>query len=327
MTKIAVLDDWQDVARASADWTLLQARAEIVFFHRSFGSEDEAAAALADFDIVLTMRERTAFPASLIQRLPDLRMLGMTGSRAAAIDTEALTAQGVLVCTTGGEKSGVATAELALGLMLAVVRRIAAGDAAVRAGRFQEGVGMGPVLEGKTLGLIGLGRIGGRMARYGQALGMRVLAWSQNLSPERARDAGAEHAGKEALLEGSDVVSLHVVLSDRTRGVIAAPDLARMREGAVLVNTSRGPLIDEAALLEQLRAGRLFAGLDVYDQEPLPAEHPLRSAPNCVLSPHLGYCVQEVFAQFYRESVENALAFLDGKPVRVANPEALTRTA
>jgi phosphoglycerate dehydrogenase-like enzyme len=327
MTRIAVLDDWQDVARACADWSALQARAEVVFFHRALGSEDEAAAALAEFDIVLTLRERTAFPASLVQRLPKLRMLGMTGSRAPSIDVGALTAQGVLVCTTGGEKSGIATAELALGLMLAAVRRIAAGDASVRAGRFQEGVGMGPVLEGKTLGVIGLGRIGARMGRYGQALGMAVLAWSQNLTAERAEAAGARLASKEELLERADVVSLHLVLSDRTRGVLAAPDLARMKQGAVLVNTSRGPLVDEAALLDALRAGRIFAGLDVYEREPLPPEHKLRSAPNCVLTPHLGYCAEEVFAQFYRESVENALAFLDGRPVRVANPEALDRTA
>ena len=178
MTRIAVLDDWQDAARASADWSALQARAEIVFFHRALGSVDEVATALADFDIVLSMRERTPFPAALAQRLPKLRMLGMTGSRAASIDIGALTTQGVVVCTTGGEKSGIATAELALGLMLATVRRIAAGDASIRAGRFQEGVGMGPLLEGKTLGLIGVGRIGSRMARYGEALGMQVLGWS-----------------------------------------------------------------------------------------------------------------------------------------------------
>jgi phosphoglycerate dehydrogenase-like enzyme len=298
-----------------------------VFFHRALGGVDEAAAALADFDMILTLRERTAFPAALVQRLPRLRMLGMTGSRAPSIDVATLTAQGVVVCTTGGEKSGVATAELALGLMLAAVRRIAAGDASVRAGRFQEGVGMGPVLEGKALGVIGLGRIGGRVARYGQALGMEVLAWSQNLTAERAEAAGARLASKAELIERADVVSLHLVLSERTRGIISAGDLARMKQGAVLVNTSRGPLVDEAALLEALRAGRIFAGLDVYDQEPLPPEHPWRTAPNCVLTPHLGYCAEEVFAQFYRESAENALAFLDGRPVRVANPDALDRPA
>ncbi|MBV8397522.1 MAG: D-2-hydroxyacid dehydrogenase family protein [Acetobacteraceae bacterium] len=325
MTRIAVLDDWQDVARGCADWSQVEARAEVVFFHGALGSVDEAAAALADFDLVLTMRERTAFPAALVQRLPKLRMLGMTGARAASIDVAALTAQGVVVCNTGGEKSGAATAELALGLILAAVRRIAAGDASIRAGRFQEGVGMGPVLEGKTLGVIGLGRIGGRMARYGQALGMHVLAWSQNLTAERAEAAGARLVSKAELLERADAVSLHLVLSDRTRGVLSAPDLARMKQGAVLVNTSRGPLVDEAALIDALRAGRIFAGLDVYDREPLPPEHPLRSAPNCVLTPHLGYCVNEVFAQFYGETVENTLAFLDGKPVRVVNPEALDR--
>ena len=325
MTRIAVLDDWQDVARGCADWSPVEARAEVVFFHRALGSMDEAAVALDDFDIVLTMRERTAFPAALVQRLPKLRMLGMTGARAASIDVAALTAQGVVVCTTGGEKSGAATAELALGLMLAAARRVAAGDASIRAGRFQEGVGMGPVLDGKTLGVIGLGRIGGRVARYGHALGMEVLAWSQNLTAERAQAAGAQLVSKSELLQRADAVSLHLVLSDRTRGVLSAPDRARMKQGAVLVNTSRGPLVDEAALIDALRAGRMFAGLDVYDREPLPAEHPLRSAPNCVLTPHFGYCANEVFAQFYAETVENTLAFLDGKPVRVANPEALER--
>ena len=223
MTRIAVLDDWQDVARGCADWSQVEARAEVVFFHRVLGSVDETAAALADFDIVLTMRERTAFPASLVQRLPKLRMLGMTGSRAASIDVAALTAQGVVVCTTGGEKSGAATAELALGLMLAAARRIAAGDASIRAGRFQEGVGMGPVLEGKTLGVIGLGRIGGRMARYGLALGMDVLAWSENLTADRAEAARARLVSKTELLERADIISLHLVLSDRTRGVLSGP--------------------------------------------------------------------------------------------------------
>ncbi len=210
--------------------------------------------------------------------------------------------------------------------MLAAVRRIAAGDASIRAGRFQEGVGMGPLLEGKTLGLIGVGRIGSRMARYGEALGMQVLGWSQNLTAEKADAAGARLTTKQELLGRADVVSLHLVLSDRTRGIIGAAELARMKQGAVLVNTARGPLVDEAALLDALGEGRIFAGLDVYDREPLPAEHPLRTAPNCVLSPHLGYCAKEVFAQFYGETVENALAFLDGRPVRVANPEVLNRT-
>ena len=322
MARIAVLDDWQDKARSLADWSALQARAEVVFFQRALADADALVAQLADFDILLTMRERSAIPASVVERLPELKMLGITGARAASIDSKALQARGVVVCTTGyadpGKPSGsAATAELALGLMIAAVRRIPAGDAEIRAGRFQEQVPQGFILAGRTLGLIGLGRIGGMMARYGHALGMQVLAWSQNLTAERAREAGATLVGKDELLERADVVSLHVVLSGRTRGIIGAAELGRMKPGAVLVNTSRGPLVDEAALVEALNAGRLIAGIDVYDREPLPEKHPLRTAPNCVLTPHVGYVVAEVMADFYRESIENALAFLDGKPIRV----------
>ncbi len=322
MTRIAVLDDWQGQARKLADWSALQARAEMVFFQRAFADADEMAAELADFDLLLTMRERSTIPASLVERLPKLKMLGITGTRAASIDHKALQARGVVVCTTSyadpGKPSGsAATAELALGLMIAAIRRIPTGDAEMRAGRFQENVPQGFILAGRTLGLIGLGRIGGMMARYGAALGMQVVAWSQNLTEERAREAGATLVGKDELLDRADVVSLHVVLSKRTRGIVGAAELARMKPGAVLVNTSRGPLVDEAALVEALHGGRLIAGIDVYDREPLPPDHPLRTAPNCVLTPHVGYVVAEVMADFYKESVENALAFLDGKPVRV----------
>jgi len=180
-------------------------------------------------------------------------------------------------------------------------------------------------LEGRTLGVIGLGKIGSRMARYGHALGMQVLAWSQNLTPDKAEAAGARLVDKPTLLAESDAITLHVVLSDRTRGILGAEDLARMKPGAILVNSSRGPLVDEAALLERLLSGKLIAALDVYAQEPLPAGHPLRSAPNTVLTPHLGYCTREVYGQFYSESIDNVLAFLDGKPIRVLNPEALRR--
>ncbi len=322
MTRIAVLDDWQDKARSLADWSALQARAEVVFFQRALADADELVAQLADFDILLTMRERSAIPASVVERLPKLKMLGITGARAASIDSKALKARGVVVCTTGyadpGKPSGsAATAELALGLMIAAVRRIPTGDAEIRARRFQEQVPQGFILAGRTLGLIGLGRIGGMMARYGNALGMQVQAWSQNLTAERASEVGATLVDKDELLARADVVSLHVVLSGRTRGILGAAELGRMKPGAVLVNTSRGPLVDEAALVEALNAGRLIAGIDVYDREPLPEEHPLRTAPNCVLTPHVGYVVAEVMADFYRESIENALAFLDGKPIRV----------
>jgi phosphoglycerate dehydrogenase-like enzyme len=209
-----------------------------------------------------------------------------------------------------------------LALLLAAARHLCSADASIRAGGFQSGVAAGAVLEGRTLGVIGLGKIGTKMARYGQALGMQVLAWSQNLTADKAQAAGARLVDKATLLSESDAVTLHVVLSERTRGMLSAQDLARMKPGAILVNTSRGPLVDEDALLERLRAGALVAALDVYGQEPLPAEHPLRTLPNTVLSPHLGYCTGEVYAQFYRESIDNVLNYIDGKPTRMLNPDA-----
>ncbi|MCC7046830.1 MAG: D-2-hydroxyacid dehydrogenase family protein [Alphaproteobacteria bacterium] len=322
MTKVAVLDDWQNLARSSADWSALEKRASVAFFPDATKGIDALAARLADFEIILAMRERTAFPSALVERLPKLRMFGLTGARAASIDTAAMMARGITVCYTGGGRAGTNTAELTLGLLLAAVRRIPAGDAAIRAGRFQEGVAAGFDLAGKTLGIIGLGRIGRLMARYAQALDMRVIAWSQNLTAEAARAAGATFVAKDALLSDADVVTLHLVLSDRTRGIVGAGDLARMKPGAVLINTSRGPLVDEQALVDALRAGRLIAGLDVFDEEPLPAGHPLRALPNTVLTPHLGYGTTETFQEFYRQSVENAVAFLDGKPVRAMAPAA-----
>lgn len=317
MPRIAVLDDWQGVARTSADWSALQARADVTFYTVPFPDEDAAARELADFDIVLAIRERTPFPASLLRRLPKLRMFGLTGAHAALIDIAAMIDRGITVCHTGGGPSGASTAELALGLMLAAARRIPAGDAAVRAGRFQQGTRVGMMLSGKTIGLIGLGRIGALMARYCRALGMQVLAWSPNLTAERAAAADAVYAVKDDLLSRADVVSLHLVLSGRTRGVIGATDLARMKPGAILVNTARGPLVDEAALVAEVQSGHLIAALDVYAHEPVPADYPLNRAPDTVLTPHYGYSVTEVYAEYFRHAVENALAFLDGKPIRV----------
>ena len=328
MTNVAVLDDWQGVARSSADWSGLQARAEVVFFAEAFADEEDAVRRLADFEIVLSMRERTPLPGSLINRLPKLRMLGMTGARNASLDTAACTARGVVVCHTvagSGSTNDSATAELALGLMIGAARGLAAGDANIRAGGFQMGVPVGIGLAGKTLGLIGLGRLGGHMARYGNTLNMKVIGWSQNLTAEKAAAAGATMVSKQELLSTADVVSIHLVLSPRSRGLIGEADLALMKQGAILVNTSRGPIVDEAALLAAVTAGRIIAALDVFDREPLPPDDPLRSAPNTVLTPHLGYCVRETWEQFYPQSVENALAFLDGKPVRVSNPEALEK--
>jgi phosphoglycerate dehydrogenase-like enzyme len=323
MSKVAVLDDWQGVARSSADWSPLLARAEVVFFAQAFQDEDDTARKLADFDIVLSMRERTPLPASLINRLPKLRMLGMTGARNASLDTAACTARGILVCnTSGGAGSQAATAELALGLLLAAARAIPAADANMRTGRFQEDLPVGISLAGKTIGIIGLGRLGTHMAAYCRALDMTILAWSANLTKERAQSAGASLVSKAELFSRSDAVSIHLVLSPRTRGLIGASDIARMKPGAILINTSRGPIVEEAALLDALQSRRIVAALDVYDHEPLPPGHPLRTAPNTVLTPHLGYGVRENWKEFYQQSIENALAFLDGKPVRVTNPEA-----
>ena len=328
MTRIAILDDWQGIARESADWSALAGRAELVFFGNAFEDEDAAAAALAGFDIVLSMRERTPLPGSLFDRLPRLRMLGITGAVNPSLDVEACTARKIVVCNTQSSgRGGFATAELALGLLLSAARAIPAADADMRAGGFQHGLPVGIGLAGRTLGLVGLGRLGARMARYGQALDMEVLAWSPNLTDETAAAAGARRVPLEALLERSDAVSLHLVLSERSRGTLGVAELARMKPGAILINTSRGPLVDEAALIEAVQAGRIVAALDVFDREPLPAEHPLRRAGNTVLAPHLGYGVAETWADFYPQSVENALAFLDGAPVRVVNPEAVAALA
>jgi len=317
MTRIAVLDDWQKVARASADWSHLMARAEVEFFELPFASEDAAASRLAEFDIILVTRERTPFPASLVARLPRLRMFGLTGARAGLIDIAGLIARGVTVCYTGGGPSVSSTAELALGLMLAAARRIPAGDAAVRGGRFQLGTEAGHMLDGKTIGLIGLGRIGSRMAAYCRALDMKVVAWSQNLTHDAAAAAGAVRVEKDELFATADVVSLHLVLSPRTRGIVGAADLARLKPGAIVVNTARAPLIDETALFDAVQSRRIVAALDVFYREPLPANHPLAQAPNVVLTPHLGYSVIEVYREYYQNSVENALAYLDGEPIRI----------
>ena len=319
--KIAILDDWQDVARMSADWSRLAARAELMFFADAFASEDEAADALKDFDILLTMRERTPFPASLIRRLPKLSMLGITGAANRSLDVEACTRQGVTVCNTtgGGADAPYATAELALGLMIAAARAIPLADRTLRAGGFQHGVPVGMSLAGKTLGVVGLGRLGARLARYALALDMNVIAWSPNLTEAKAGEVGARLVGKSELMSLADVVSVHMVLSPRTRGLVGADDITRMKAGAILVNTSRGPLVDETALIAAVKAGKIVAALDVYDKEPPPPDHPFRASDHTVLTPHLGYGVAETWRQFYPQSVENALAFLDGKPIRVVN--------
>jgi phosphoglycerate dehydrogenase-like enzyme len=322
--KVAILDDYQNAARAFADWSAVEERCVVTVFDRNLGTLDEAAAALADFDIVCAMRERQPFPRAMFERLPKLRLLVTTGARNLAIDMEAATDHGVVVSHTGGAYSLYSTAELAWGLILAAMRHLPREAHGMWAsGGWQTTVGRG--LHGKTLGVIGLGRIGSHVANFGKAFGMRVLAWSQNLTAEDAAARGAERVEKETLLRESDVISLHLILGERTRGIIGEADIALMKPGALLVNTSRGPLVDEAALIAALQTGRINAALDVYDVEPLPAAHPLRACENVLLSPHLGYVVAEVYEAFHRDSVEDVLAFLDDAPIRVLNPAVLAK--
>ena len=310
MARIAVLDDYQRAAHGFADWSRLAGH-EVTFFHEPL---DDPGETLAGFDVVCAMRERTAFPVELFDRLPNLRLLVTTGMRNAAIDMDAAAAHGVTLC--GTEVPSTPTAELTWGLVLALARRIPVEDAGMRAGGWQTTVGVD--LSGKTLGILGLGRLGSIVARYGAAFGMRLVAWSANLTAERAAECGAELVTKDELFSGSDVVTVHLVLSRRTRGLIGAHELGLMKPTALFVNTSRGPIVDEAALLDVLDRGAIAgAGLDVYDREPLPADHALRRAPNTVLTPHLGYVTEDTYRVFYGQTVEDVEAFLAGSPVRV----------
>lgn len=325
MTRIAIIDDWQGIAETSIDWSPLRSKADLSFFQAPFVGADALVEALAPFDGILVMRERSLFSAAVIARLPNLRIIASPGPRNAAIDLAACTAHGVIVCNTPATRSSNATAELALGLLLACARRLAQGDAEIRAGRFQERVAPGMDLAGRTLGILGLGRIGATMAKYGLALGMKVQAWSQNLTAERCAEVGVALADKATLFATSDAISIHMVLSERSRGLVSAADIARMKPGAILVNTSRGPIVDMPALVAALAAHKVMAGLDVYDTEPLPPGDLVRTAPNCVLAPHLGYVTADNMADFYRFCAEALLAWCDGAPIRVMNPEALPK--
>jgi len=322
---IAVLDDYQQLALKSADWERLRRRGFVVsVFHEAFASRQEAAAKLAPFEVLVLMRERTPFPRELIEQLPKLKFIALTGLRSASLDLAACTARRVPVSHTGPGRTQSVTAELAFGLILAAARDFARAERNMRAGRWHEGLRGGTVLQGKRLGVVGLGKLGGRVAGYARAFGMEVAAWSQNLTAERAAEVGALKLSKEELLKTSDFVSIHLVLSERTRNLIDAPDLALMKPGAVLVNTSRGPIVNEQAMLAALQSGRLaHAALDVYDVEPLPADHALRRMENVTLIPHLGYVSDEVLAGFWSDCIEDVEAWLDGKPIRVLNPESL----
>lgn len=328
MPKVAILDDYAGAALQVADWSAVQKRAEVTVFGRHL-TEDEAAAALRPFDVVCTLRERMAFPRTLIERLPHLKLITIVGRSLPNLDMAAAGEHGVLIAHSDFAHPRFrsmrdATPELAWGLMIATVRNLADEHRNMRDGGWQTSAGM--TLSGKTLGLLGLGRVGRRMAEYATAFGMEVAAWSQNLTEEAAAGAGARRVEKAALFESSDVVSIHLVLSERTRGLVGAAELALMKPHAYLINTSRGPIVDEAALMAALETGRIAgAGLDVYDTEPLPKDHRLRQLPNVTLSPHLGYVTREMLGAFYSDTVESVAAWLDGEPIRIANPEVAQR--
>jgi phosphoglycerate dehydrogenase-like enzyme len=312
--RLSILDDYQGVALEMADWSPLEGRVEIVVERKPFADEDAAARAFAGSEIVAAMRERTPFPRSLVERLPNLKLLNTTGMRNASFDLAALRDRGVVVCGTEG--GGLDTAELTWGLILGAARRIAEDHRSMRDGLWQTRIGNR--LEGKTLGVLGLGRLGSAVARVGLAFDMKVIAWSPNLTAERAAAVGVECVDKEALLRQSDVLSVHMVLSPRSHGLVGRNDIALMKKTAILVNTSRGPIVDAYAVIKALEAGRLgCAAFDVYDREPLPADHPLRRTPNVLLTPHIGYVTEENYRSSYPQIVENVVAFLDGHPVRV----------
>ena len=324
--RVAILDDYQQVSLASTDWSAVRALAEIDVFGEHIARTDALVRVLEPYDVIVAMRERTYFDTTRLSQLPRLRLLVTTGMANASIDLDAAAAHGVTVCGTGG--SATSMAELTWALILALARHIPAEDrrmkTAGRAGGAALGVGdgwqhtVGTELHGKKLGLVGLGRQGLRVAKIGRAFGMELLAWSQNLDPDVAKKAKAEAVSKQELFSSSDVVTVHYKLGPRSVGLIGAAELALMKPSAVLVNTSRGPIVDGAALLSALRTSSIAgAGLDVYDVEPLPLSDPLRSAPNVVLTPHLGYVTDDAYRVFYGEAAQDIVAFAQGAPVRV----------
>jgi phosphoglycerate dehydrogenase-like enzyme len=310
--KIAVLDDYLGCARELADWSGVESRASVTVFREPV---TDPVGVLAEFDVLCLMRDRMPLPAATLARLPHLKLISFTGASNATLDIAAASAHGIQVCRT---ERGVpaATSELIWALILATVRRLPANDAALRAGRWQHSLGV--VLAGRTLGIIGLGRLGQRVAGYANAFGMRVLATSRHLTDEQAAEHGAIRVDLDALLEQSDVVTVHVPLSDSSRGLLGERELRLLRPSAYLINTSRGPIVDETALVAALRTGRIAgAGLDVYDREPVAAGHPLLDAPNTVLLPHLGFVTRESLTLMYEDTVANVMAWLDGAPVRL----------
>lgn len=305
--RVAILDDYQDVALSMADWSAVLARADITVFTDHLADQDAVVARLAPFDVVCVMRERTPLPRSVIERLPQLKMIASTGPFNASIDVAAAEERGIYVITTGGYVES--TVELTWALILASARRIVDESLSVRGGGWQTSVGC--QLGGTVLGVLGLGRIGSRVARVGAAFGMDVIAWSTNLTPEAAEQAGATYVSKDELFSRADVLTIHLVLSERTRGLVGAAELRLMKPTALLVNTSRGPIVDEIALIDAVRSGRLAgAGLDVFDTEPLPTGHPLRSLDTVVATPHIGYVAERVYRTFYGEAATKIAGWL-----------------
>ena len=312
--RLAILDDYQHAALAMADWDSLRPDLLLQAFHDTPANEDAIAARLRDFEIVVAMRERTPFPRSLLERLPKLKLLVTTGMRNSSIDTKTAAERGIVVC--GTRSLPYPAAELTWGLILAAARGIAREDANMRQGGWQTTVGIG--LRGKTLGILGLGKLGAQVAAVGKAFQMEVIAWSQNLSAERAHALGVRLSEKRDLFRCADFITIHLLLSQRTRGLVGSEEFAEMKPAAWLINTSRGPIVDERALVAALESRRIAgAALDVYDQEPLPADHPLRRLENVVLTPHLGYVTVENYREFYGQAMEDVRAFLAGNPIRI----------
>jgi D-3-phosphoglycerate dehydrogenase len=317
--RCAILDDYQNVALGLADWSKIQPDVEVKAFTEVVQRTNEQTIRdLQGYDIVVMMRERTRFPRQVIEGLPQLKLLITTGAYNASIDMKACQERGITVCGTGG--FGNPTTGITFGLILELTRRIGWENARMKAGEpWQLTLGMD--IEGKTLGVLGLGKLGARAAGVGKAFGMKVLAWSQNLTPERCKEVGVEYASKEDLLRNADFVTIHLVLGDRSRGLLGATEFGLMKKTAYLINTSRGPIVDEKALLTALNNKQIAgAGLDVFDVEPLPVDHPFRKLDNVVLTPHLGYVSQQNYQRYYPDIVENIRGWLDGKPVRVIAP-------
>lgn len=316
-TRVAILDDYQGVARSVADWKSLGPEVRVQAFQEKLSGEDVLAERLRDFEVIVAMRERTHFPRALLERLPNLKLLVTTGMRNVAIDSKAAAELGIVVSGTG--LLTPPTAELTWGLIIAVARHIPEETQQMRAGRWQTTVGVG--LNGKVLGILGLGKLGSEVGRVGRAFQMEVIAWSENLTAEHASSLGATRVEKDELFRRADFVTIHLVLSKRTRGLVTARELGLMKPEAYLINTSRGPIVEEHALIDALRKRR-FAGaaLDVYDEEPLAVDHPLRKLENVVLTPHLGYVTVENYRLCYGEAVEDIRAFLAGHPIRTVSP-------